>query len=555
LTNILLYTAHGPSSGEEEILLKIIRLDIKKIRQYLRDLRAANGVFDEPVAVVESRVLTALSNVTPPDPQVFLDWFRHIFVIRNLPDNPEPKVLADHIKWAQKAKRLHLSFLKAAFSNGAQSLPRWVLSILKLGRYSIASKSFVQLALEFPALVSPIVIEPVTAPPRTRFTFGEEDVPLTSVLKRVGCRADELVPRLAQIWNTTDAETHFRRACSLNLVAHAEIQLVNFYDHNPHWRPSFRFMGVSKKSCYLCHLFLTTHPDSFCVSSCHQKIYPSWIPPPAVNPKVYRQYKAMITKLSGAMEATAKNDLDSRLGIARRSAPAESTAGVSLSGLTGSSWARMSTRPLIDLGASGDDVSVVEPPSPPHPVEVVTLMPMNPEVDPFIGNDFLPEPTESFSGCRRSTSGMVLHFIRPDDISKQDIISISDIVDSSTGCPSWAMLVDFLKVGDNYGLAFNEAREYLMVNDRIRVSNERQLLACLRYLRNADVFNAEVFVRTINEATCSTLLAEEGPNENRPDNRRSAAGRRECIGTEMAIELGGSDISNERRGSLGLDIG
>ena len=184
-------------------------------------------------------------------------------------------------------------------------------------------------------------------------------MPLSCVLRRVlGDRVEEFVPRLARIWNTTDAETHFRRACSLDLVAHAEMQLVNFYDHNRLWKPQFRFIGFSKKSCYLCHLFLTNHPDSFSVSSCHQKLYPSWIPPPAVESKVYRRCKAITIELSKVMEATPKQDLDGRLGTTRRPIPADSTAGVSLSGLTDSGLRGIASQVLaggrVDFVANED---------------------------------------------------------------------------------------------------------------------------------------------------------------------------------------------------------
>ena len=49
---------------EAEILIKIIRLDIAKIRYYIKDLRAAKGVFDEPVSAVKARIM-ASSNSAP----------------------------------------------------------------------------------------------------------------------------------------------------------------------------------------------------------------------------------------------------------------------------------------------------------------------------------------------------------------------------------------------------------------------------------------------------------------------------------------------------------
>ncbi|CZR51798.1 uncharacterized protein PAC_01675 [Phialocephala subalpina] len=512
-----------PLTGEDEILLRIIRLDSTKIRSYLKDLCIANNVFEEPVEGVESRITKASICAAPSTTQQFLEWFRHIFVVRDSCFNAEPEVLAEHIRWAQKAKRFYLHFLKAAFAPGDHPLPRWILTVFKLGRYGIASKAFVELATKLPSLVNPMIVEPVLAPPKTPFAVPEEETPLTCVLKRtVGeKRTEELIPRLAAIWNTTDAEAHFRKACSLNLVAHAEMQLVNFYDHSQQCRPILRFIGVSKKSCYLCHLFLTNYSDSFSVSSCHQKLYPTWMPPPAVNSKIYKRYKVITRDLSKTMEATAKQHLDSRLGTKRRLIPPDSTAGVSLSGLTESSTKRKRTQSpaglLVGLAASEDSVVNLEPQASFHPTELVSLGPMSLEIDQATTSTpvqtALSESTDLSSehAYLDSISKVVFHFTRLGDASKQDIICISDTLDHSTKCPSWTKLIELLKVDDGFGIGFKEGREFLMVGNRIRVRNERQFLACLQYMRNVNVLNQEVVVCAVNEAAHSTLPKPEVP--------------------------------------------
>lgn len=50
--------------GEAEILVRIVRLDMVKIRNYVKDLRSAENVFEEPVSAVESRI-TKVSNSSP----------------------------------------------------------------------------------------------------------------------------------------------------------------------------------------------------------------------------------------------------------------------------------------------------------------------------------------------------------------------------------------------------------------------------------------------------------------------------------------------------------
>ena len=495
---------------EAEILIRIVKLDIAKIRNYVKDLRAAKNVFEEPVSAVGSRI-TKVSN-SPPGLQPFLEWFGHIHAIKDLPPDPEPEVLLRYVKWAQKARGCYIDCLRAAFSTKFQPLPRWIGIIFKLGRYSIASKALVQLASEIPALLNPMVVEPVIAPSRTLFTIPEDEVPLTCVLRRVvGSRTEEYLPRLARVWNTPDVETHFRTACSLNLAVHAEMQLVNFYDHNRHCKPRFRFIGVSKKSCYLCHMFLVTHPESFCISSCHQKLYLPWIPPPATDPSIYRRYKSITNELSKLMEAAAKYDLENRLGGERRPVPADSTAGVSLSGLAG-----MGSQALLQSQLDsniGPDVTREEsvaigrsmtgegetPPEPLcHPISVVGLTPPNMFIEQVtidrkeeaIATGQLIENSNSIS-----VLAMVFHFMRADDINKQNIVSIRDIFDPSTNFPSWVKLLEILKDDDDeHGVFFQEGQHFLIVNDRIQVTNERQFLACFQYLLNSNVLNSEALV-------------------------------------------------------------
>ena len=456
----------------------------------MKDIRATKDILKESVSVIELRLKESSTSISHDDPsalQRFLKWFRQVFEIRDLLLDSEPTVLIRYIKWAQEAKQHYVEFLKGAFSTNTQQLPRWVYTVFKLGRYGIACKVLVQLASEFPALFNPMIVNSVPAPVSTQFTFPEQESPLTCVLGRVARRsAGKYFSRLATVWNTMDPEAHFRTACPLNLTVHAEMQLLNFYDHNCQFKPSFRFIGVSKKSCYLCHMFLATHPESFVTSSCHQRLYVSWIPPPATDLEVYRKYKALTTQLSEKMEAMAKQDLESRLGFPRRPAPAESTAGVSLSGLTSSSLAREMTQHPIRLWSdsveSRNATEDVESEKSLCKTEVVNLTPYE-EEEPYLdSSDTLP------------ITVMVFHFMRADDTTRQDIVSMGDILSPSTNCPSWAKLVKILEIDDGLGLGFKEGREFFMVNNRIRVTNGRQFLACLQYLRNSKVLNSEVFV-------------------------------------------------------------
>lgn len=507
------------STGEVEVLLRIIQLDMTKIRQYIRDLQKAEKIFRETIPSLESRLVEALRDPPLRPIQPFLDWFRQILSIQDLPPEPDPAILLGYIRWAQRAKDEYFEFLKAAFSNSDQVLPRWISIIFKLGRYGIAARALVQTASELPALFNPIFVQPIAAPPKARFEILKEDMPLTCVLRRVQeINIEDAIPRLARIWDTNDVEGFFRRSCSVDLVAHAELQILNFYDHNPEQMPRLRFIGVSKKSCYLCSVFLATHPEAFYVSSCHQKLYLSWIPPPAVNVTVYKLYRTITKDMTKRMEAIAKKDLSSRLGLRRLPVPADSTAGVSLSGLMESTTLKTTESVEHDkidinlelnrrsgLAHSESHVKAIDSEFIPHPVSHTLQIAGSQrvsasEIDMSHAEQQFPKQ-ESLA----SVFSMVFHFKYLGDERRQDIIKIDSFLDPYTQSPSWSKLVELLNPDDSFGLIFRDS-DVLIFNGHIRVRNERQLLACLQYLQNSGTLNSEVVICD-GEATLTTWIS------------------------------------------------
>jgi hypothetical protein len=416
----------------------------------------------------------------------FPEWIAHVFTIRDLPPDPPPENLVDHVPWALEARRTYLECLKALFPT---TLPRCVYAIFKLGRYAIASTVFLQFASVFPTLFNPMLVEPAIPAQRARFKISGEEMPLTSVLRRLtsGHEVNNFISRLARLWGVQDPEAYFRNTCTLQLPVHAEMQLLNFYDNNPERRPSFRFIGVSKKSCFLCQRFLVSHPQSFSISSCHQKPYLTWRPPPAANTTIYRQYKTIVTDLSKGMEAAAKQELQNRLGL-RRPIPPDSTTGISVSGLIDlystrrTEGASRMVEAVTMPGKSMIMESCITPSL--HPMPVLDNSSPDEELSWVPYNTF--PVSDSFS-----ITEMGSHVMRSSETQRQDIIAIRDIMDHHSGEPSWVRLVDLLM--DDSGVGFKDG-DFLMVNDRIRVSNERQLLACLQYLRNGMVLNSEVYV-------------------------------------------------------------
>ena len=119
----------------------------------LRLLFLRNNIFQSLVTV------TTLPGVQLSRHTQFLRWLTQLSGLKDLPLDSNPDALIHHIRWSQEA-RLYLEFLKTDLQQ-TQETPRWISSILKLGRYSIASKSLVRLAAEFPALFNPMTVESI----------------------------------------------------------------------------------------------------------------------------------------------------------------------------------------------------------------------------------------------------------------------------------------------------------------------------------------------------------------------------------------------------------
>ena len=63
---------------------------------------------------------------------------------------------------------------------------------------------------------------------------------------------------------------------------HCEMQLVIFYQENPHLRLRSRYIACDKLACYLCHTFITAH-GAFQIKGCHQGLYSLWTVPRIIS--------------------------------------------------------------------------------------------------------------------------------------------------------------------------------------------------------------------------------------------------------------------------------
>jgi len=238
--------------------------------------------------------------------------------------------MAKLIDWASQARWRYSEQLQSLLGLDRTQKPPWLDRLHKIARYHSAIKYMVRLAAKQPEVFACIHIREVEAPSSRSFSLPNEKAPVLAAVKNlVKEDSGTTMQQLEKHLSTQDVEAKLRKACRLELTLHAEMQIIVFYEGNPSLVPRMPFIGTSKKACFLCHEYLLRHPLGLQVSACHQKIYPSWMPPP-YYPIPGRFKSTPFVKLSRHIEQLTKRELKTALTAPRRPKNLDSTAGPSL---------------------------------------------------------------------------------------------------------------------------------------------------------------------------------------------------------------------------------
>lgn len=238
--------------------------------------------------------------------------------------------IANLIDWASQARWHYREQLQGLPGLHDMEKPPWLDGLHKMARYHSAIKSMVKLAAKQPEVFTDIRIREIEAHSPRPFSLSKEEAYLRAAIKNLVPEDPTVImERLEEHLCTQDVETKLHRACKVNLTLHAEMQMIVFYEGNPRLAPRMRFMGTSKKACFLCHEYLRHHPLGLQVSACHQKIYPTWMPPPYYP--IPRRYKSPVfNRVSKTVEQVTRAELKTRLIVTPRPKNQDSTAGPSL---------------------------------------------------------------------------------------------------------------------------------------------------------------------------------------------------------------------------------
>lgn len=318
----------SPTQAEKEILSQIVELDRARILSMAEKLE--KGGIQNLLREAHSRLSSGEVKLEPRVTPEFKLWLERCPFVAAPPRTWKPESVAFLIHWSSQARRFHSESLKNLLGVERAQKPPWLESLRKIARYHFAIKSMIKLAAQEPDLFANIHIEAVGAFGLRPFSILKEKAPLLTAVKRlVNGDPGVIMEQLEKHLGTHDVEAVMRKACRLKLTLHAEMQLVVFYEGEPTLSPWMRFIGTSKKACFHCHEYLLKHPLRLQVSACHQKVYPSWLPPPYYPIPGKFKSKPFI-EFNKSIEKLAKDELRTALNAPPRPNVQDSTAGPSL---------------------------------------------------------------------------------------------------------------------------------------------------------------------------------------------------------------------------------
>lgn len=326
---------------ELEILGLVTELDKSRILSLVERVEK-RGIRDS-VRTARSRLLTSQVKPETLDKPGLRLWLESCPLPAASFPTWSPAIIVALIGWASQARWLYFEQLPDLLGFTPTQKPAWLNSLHKIARYHSAIRSMVKLATKQPEIFADITVREIEAPNLRPFSLADEKAPLLTTVRNL-VREDSgmIMERLEKHLGTQETEARLRRACRLSLTLHAEMQIIVFYEGNPNLAPRMRFIGASKKACFLCYQYLQQHPLRLQVSACHQKIYPSWMPPPYYP--ISGKFKSTpFAKLSKVIEQLTRQELKSALTAPRRPNNQDSTAGPTLTttGTTKRNWNAM----------------------------------------------------------------------------------------------------------------------------------------------------------------------------------------------------------------------
>ncbi|PWW72609.1 hypothetical protein C7212DRAFT_301426 [Tuber magnatum] len=205
-----------------------------------------------------------------------------------------------------------------AFMKSVHSRRPLTKMIEKLARYKSASVALVTGAKKYPEMFTNLEVEAVPQlASEAAASMGFHGIYVGDVAQELTANSkQQCLKRLQSVTDLKDGklEIRYQKLCQEKLTVHAEIQMVKFYEENPHiGRPAF--IGCSKKACYLCTLFIQLE-GKFDVATKTQShyqptLYNSWTVPTmkCSSPENAVMYTFVVDKMSRILEDSCRKIL------------------------------------------------------------------------------------------------------------------------------------------------------------------------------------------------------------------------------------------------------
>lgn len=278
---------------DAQVYSTIISLHLSKVLYHLSEIR-------EPITLVQqmlghhlssgegdSQRIAALSALTASEVKKLQTWLRSFVAQVVAADEAgEKQIPISAVSAAYQVRRSpvfgHLETL--CKSVGCQVVG---VHMVKLGRYKAACRTLIHACQKWPELFVRMKVEGVpeveddVVPNFNLLPRPTREMEIRRTVTEI-IHGDEIaaveaaVEEGVQALLPTISEEQFATAWASRVspcTGHAEIRLVEFYDENHKRRPisgstdqreyEVRYIGMSRKSCYLCQMFVDRHPARY----------------------------------------------------------------------------------------------------------------------------------------------------------------------------------------------------------------------------------------------------------------------------------------------------
>lgn len=212
----------------------------------------------------------------------------------------------------------------------------------RLGSWHRAVSTLVSTAIQYPHFLQGLSLDAVPQQV-TAWRASEKATELCQLLELLdlGFSTDHVMSRLDKLHRTVrrnnqntceDVQAAFLQRVTdekFRPRVHAEVLLAD-YIHATKLRfiNDLRYIGCSKPSCVLCHMYLEAHPTGIMPLPCHGNLWPNWSPPLLTSTGIHQHTveftQKMILNLQGFIMQWLMNGQ-----VSRRRLP-ESTTGFTL---------------------------------------------------------------------------------------------------------------------------------------------------------------------------------------------------------------------------------